>query len=119
MVKFNQDYWKECISIAADECDLSLTKEQLDYLASSVEGGHDNYGMAFYSPRPVIGSMICAVNTKNGICNFKKNLINTGEIPRKPSSVLSKLAKDIKFLSRATGMYLFMAVERCKYNKTD
>lgn len=44
------DYWKECISIAADECDLSLTKEQLDYLASSVEGGHDNYGMAFYSP---------------------------------------------------------------------
>lgn len=44
------DYWKECISIAADECDLSLTKEQLDCLASSVEGGHDNYGMAFYSP---------------------------------------------------------------------
>lgn len=45
-----KDYWKECISIAADECDLILTDEQLDYLASSAEGGHENYGMAFYSP---------------------------------------------------------------------
>lgn len=47
-----KDYWKECISIAADECDLILTDEQLDYLASSAEGGHENYGMAFYSPPP-------------------------------------------------------------------
>lgn len=44
------DYWKECISIAADECELSLTSEQLDYLASSAESGHEHYGMAFYSP---------------------------------------------------------------------
>lgn len=45
-----QDYWKECISIAADECGLSLTPEQLDCLASSAEAGHEHYGMAFYSP---------------------------------------------------------------------
>lgn len=45
-----QDYWKECISIAAEECDLTLTPEQLDCLASSAESGHDHYGMAFYSP---------------------------------------------------------------------
>ncbi|MBB6580055.1 hypothetical protein HNP33_004181 [Comamonas odontotermitis] len=44
------DYWKECISIAADECELALTHEQLTYLADSVSGGHENYGMAFYSP---------------------------------------------------------------------
>ena len=44
------DYWKECISIAADECDLSITEQQLCELAASVEGGHENYGMAFYSP---------------------------------------------------------------------
>lgn len=44
------DYWKECISLAADECGLSLTGEQLECLASSAETGHDNYGMAFYSP---------------------------------------------------------------------
>lgn len=44
------DYWKECISIAADECDLTLTAEQLDSIAESVQGGHENYGMAFYSP---------------------------------------------------------------------
>lgn len=41
------EYWKECISIAADECGLVLTEEQLECLASSVEGGHENYGMAF------------------------------------------------------------------------
>lgn len=44
------DYWKECISIAADECELSMTSEQLECLAVSVSGGHENYGMAFYSP---------------------------------------------------------------------
>lgn len=44
------EYWKECISIAADECDLSLTSEQLEYLADSASGSHENYGMAFYSP---------------------------------------------------------------------
>ncbi|MFY9326463.1 MAG: hypothetical protein WAO76_00340 [Georgfuchsia sp.] len=44
------EYWKECIAIASDECELTITSEQLEYLASSVEGGHENYGMAFYSP---------------------------------------------------------------------
>jgi hypothetical protein len=38
------------MAIAAEECDLKLTPEQLDYLASSAESGHDHYGMAFYSP---------------------------------------------------------------------
>lgn len=45
-----QDYWQECISIAADECDLKLTPEQLDCLASAAESGHEHYGMSFYSP---------------------------------------------------------------------
>ena len=45
-----QDYWKECISIAAEECDLPLTPEQLDCLADAAESGHNHYGMAFYSP---------------------------------------------------------------------
>lgn len=44
------DYWKECIGIAADECDLSMAEEQLSYIADSVSSGHENYGMAFYSP---------------------------------------------------------------------
>lgn len=47
-----RDYWQECIAIAAEECDLKLTKEQLDCLASSAESGHEHYGMAFYSPPP-------------------------------------------------------------------
>jgi 23S rRNA A1618 N6-methylase RlmF len=45
-----RDYWKECIAIAAEECDLKLTPEQLDCLADSAENGHEHYGMAFYSP---------------------------------------------------------------------
>jgi len=46
------EYWKECISLAADDCGLEMTAEQLEALAESVEGGHENYGMAFYSPPP-------------------------------------------------------------------
>ena len=46
------DYWKECMSIAAEECNLTLTPEQLQALAVSAEAGHDHYGMAFYSPPP-------------------------------------------------------------------
>ena len=45
-----RDYWQECIALAAEECDLTLTPEQLDCLAGGAEGGHENYGMAFYSP---------------------------------------------------------------------
>lgn len=44
------DYWKECISIAAEECGLDMTSEQLEELAEGVSGGHENYSMAFYSP---------------------------------------------------------------------
>lgn len=45
-----QDYWSECISLAAEECDLTMTAEQLECLADSVAAGHECYGMAFYSP---------------------------------------------------------------------
>ena len=44
------DYWEECIADAADECGLSMSKEQLLLIAKAVEGAHENYGMAFYSP---------------------------------------------------------------------
>jgi translation elongation factor EF-Tu-like GTPase len=47
-----RDYWQECIAIAAEECDLKLTQEQLDCMASAAESGHEHYGMAFYSPPP-------------------------------------------------------------------
>lgn len=40
------NYWKECISIGADEIGLTLTDEQLNHLAESVQGGFENYGMA-------------------------------------------------------------------------
>lgn len=47
-----QDYWRECISIAAEECDLTLTIDQLDALAESAKSGHEHYDMTFYSPPP-------------------------------------------------------------------
>ncbi len=50
------DYWKECISVAANDCGLSLTEEQLECLVGAVESGHENYRMALgYNdiPNPV------------------------------------------------------------------
>ena len=44
------DYWAECIWSAADDCSLTLTAEQHKCLAESAQAGHENYGMAFYSP---------------------------------------------------------------------
>lgn len=43
-------YWIESVEIAADESGATLTKEQIEYIAGSVQGAHENYGMAFYSP---------------------------------------------------------------------
>lgn len=40
------DYWKECISIAAEDCGAVLTDEQIEAIADSVRGGHENYGTA-------------------------------------------------------------------------
>lgn len=45
-----QNYWQECIAIAAEECELTLTPDQLNCLAESARGGHEHYSMAFYSP---------------------------------------------------------------------
>ena len=44
------DYWKECISLGADECGAVLTERQIHEIAESVKGGHECYDMAFYSP---------------------------------------------------------------------
>lgn len=41
------DYWNECISEAFDDAGISATKEQIKNVAISVQGGHENYGMAF------------------------------------------------------------------------
>jgi len=46
------EYWKECLAHAADEGGFTLTDEQLSQLAEGCVGGHENYGMAFYSPPP-------------------------------------------------------------------
>lgn len=44
------DYWRECVAVALEEVGVPATGEQIRQIAKAVEGGHDNYGMAFYSP---------------------------------------------------------------------
>jgi len=56
------NYWEECLSIAAEECGLVLTDEQLSYLAEAVEGGRDNYSQAH--GYDVIGSPVNTELTK-------------------------------------------------------
>ena len=46
----HREYWRECIALAADEAGVDLTSAQIDVLAEGVQGGHENYGLAFYSP---------------------------------------------------------------------
>lgn len=48
----DRDYWIECVSCACEDSGISLTVEQIENIADSVSGGHENYGMAFYSPPP-------------------------------------------------------------------
>lgn len=45
-----KDYWLECVSQSAEDCGARLTDEQLSAIAEDVRVGHEQYGMAFYSP---------------------------------------------------------------------
>ncbi len=45
-----QDYWTECIECALDEAGITATPQQIESVSKTVEGGHENYGMAFYQP---------------------------------------------------------------------
>jgi len=40
------NYWRECISEAFDDAKITATAEQINTVASWVEGAHENYGMA-------------------------------------------------------------------------
>jgi len=46
------DYWEECVSLGAEACEpeLKLSPNEVTSIAESVMVGHENYGMAFYSP---------------------------------------------------------------------
>ena|ERR1700722_19783214 len=44
------EYWQECISDALEEAGLTASQKQISTIAEHVQGSHENYGMAFYSP---------------------------------------------------------------------
>ena len=52
MTTVERRYWSDCISEAAADCGLAMTEQQRDALSKAVEGAHEQYGMAFYSPPP-------------------------------------------------------------------
>lgn len=45
-----EDFWVECASEALDMAGVTATDEQIKEIAATVQGAHENYGMAFYSP---------------------------------------------------------------------
>jgi len=50
-------YWEEAVAIAFEEADAwsayaGLTKDQCGQIGESLQGSHENYGMAHYSPPP-------------------------------------------------------------------
>ena len=50
------DYWTECIEEALEDAGLHATKEQIEIVASWVDGAHENFGLATGSefiPDPV------------------------------------------------------------------
>lgn len=51
----NAEYWDEAVAVAFDEADAwslyeALTKEQRAFIAASLAGSHEHYGMAHYTP---------------------------------------------------------------------
>ena len=44
------DYWEECLDASFCDNGITVTPEQLHAVAKDVQDGHENYGMAFYSP---------------------------------------------------------------------
>ena len=45
-------YWQECIEDAALDAGFTLTRSQIMVLGEAAQSGHENIGMAFYSPPP-------------------------------------------------------------------
>lgn len=45
-IAWEDQYWQDCISEAAEECDLDLTKAQLECLSYHIQMGRDDISMA-------------------------------------------------------------------------
>lgn len=69
-----KDYWRECIEDAMTECGATLTKDQLFQIADAVQGAHENYGMAFYSPPPGERSAAIEDEWKEKVARLQKEL---------------------------------------------
>ena len=50
MMSAQKDYWTECIEVAFEDAGIEATAAQIESVAGDVQGGHENYGMAFNQP---------------------------------------------------------------------
>ncbi len=57
MTEAHIQYWEECLSEAAHDCNLEISDAQLKCLAEAADNGHENYSMMFPSgpPDPLVG----------------------------------------------------------------
>jgi hypothetical protein len=46
------DYWREAVDSSLDEAGVDATEDQRAAIAKDMEGSHECYDMAFYTPPP-------------------------------------------------------------------
>lgn len=80
------EYYAECISIAADECELVITPDQIKYLADAVAGSVENESMAF-------GHDVATTNLRafedRKVSEIKQRLEYEQTVPRKRCNTCS------------------------------
>ena len=70
-----RDYWQECIAIAAEECGLTLTPEQLDYLAGAAEGPRElRNGLLLAAAAPDLLEVLQAIINDGMHCDVVPHL---------------------------------------------
>lgn len=47
-----REYWIQCLTEAAEECDATLTKEQIVFMANQARSAHEHYDLGFSIPSP-------------------------------------------------------------------
>ena len=57
-------YWEECLASSFDEHGIIVTTEQLKAVASDIQIGHENIGLAFYVPENPMISEVARLNTE-------------------------------------------------------
>lgn len=58
------EYWRECVAQAADECGAALSKEQINDIAEAVQGAAENIDLAYPIPASPLEGQIKRLETE-------------------------------------------------------